>query len=912
MKRCLLVTAASIAVAMSAPVAAQDAATREAHGEAIRQAQALLEQCATATAKDDAKRLADEAERQFRVLLASGARTAETRVGLAQVLIRCQLQHTSMTAIMTVVAEAERELQTVLAAEPEHWTARFTLAQLLRNLPAMFGRGADAVREFERLLAQQGSRVDGPHYALSFMHLGDLHESAGRRSAAVAVWRRGLALFPEHPELMARLAAAGGDATPDLDWLARMAQTTSPTSDVSAAAVPAVSAAAVTASAATASAATASAATASAATASAVTASAATTSAATATAATASAVIAFAPLRVEALNQQFQETRAGTTLRRLDVYTMPGGTGEVLQALQALPGVTRVGDGAELHIRGGDAAETPVFFDGGRLAFPGRWESLQGAAMGVVDAAVLRRVYFSSGGFSARYGNALSGIVDVETEGRPAQASQRVALSMVQAGGSVRARAGERAGAWGTLSATDTRLVARLTGEAASYTLAPQSVQGSGAVTFEPLAGVELRATALAVGDRFGRTVELNGHHGAFESWSALQHVALSGRALRADARRGVSANVTASRRVGAMSFGVLDREREDRAVGWRLDADAVTAAAVRVRAGAEVLHYDAVSSGTVPTSPELAPGSPSLTVGRTTESAWHAGLYLEAEHEPLPGLAVVAGIRTDALPGESGAVVDPRIAAAFASGAWTVRVAAGVFHQGSWRARYRLPDPGQPSGTPRRAEHLVAGAERAGRLSLRIEAYMKRYDDYASAGAAAAGVAGPASVAGTSRGLDAIARWSPRSGPAGWASYSLLRGTVELENGARVPSALDVTHSLTSVVRVPVGAGWELGATARYATGKPYTPRLPGSEPGYGAVHSERVPDYQRLDGRLTRYVFGQDRRLAVIYLEMLNLLDRRNVMSYTYPADGARPVPVHTVFARRTFVLGVELQLN
>jgi hypothetical protein len=60
-----------------------------------------------------------------------------------------------------------------------------------------------------------------------------------------------------------------------------------------------------------------------------------------------------------------------------------------------------------------------------------------------------------------------------------------------------------------------------------------------------------------------------------------------------------------------------------------------------------------------------------------------------------------------------------------------------------------------------------------------------------------------------------------------------------------------------------------------------------------------------------VTRYLFGRGRS-AVAYLEMLNLLDRRNVMSYTYGDDFTTPVPVNAFFAHRTFVLGVELQFN
>jgi vitamin B12 transporter len=818
-------------------------------------AHAALETC-TAAAPTDGKAAADDAERQFRALLRTAGSNHDVRVGLAQVLIRCQLPHATVTGVMSLIGEAETVLRGVLAEDAGHWNAGFTLAMLLRNMPAMLNRGADAVREFERLIALQGERADRPNYALPFMHLGDLHEAAGRRTAAVETWRRGLALFPEHPELLARLQRAGAEAVPDTAWLR----------DVRARGTASNPAGTVT---------------------------------------EALSVIAFAPLHAEVVNHHFQEARAGTTLRRLDVYTMPGGTGEMLQALQAMPGATRAGDGAELYIRGGDPAETPVFFDGGRLAFPGRWESLQGSAMGVVDASVLRRAYFSSGGFSARYGNALSGIVDVETEGRPARAMHRYGANMVQAGTTVRAQAGERTGVWGTLSGTDTRLITQMNGEADEYSRAPQSVQGVGGAVFEPLPGIELRTTALAMADRFGRIVERNGYTGSFESSSSMQHVAVGGRALRPDGRRGASGSLTASRRSGGMRFGVLDRERSDIALGARFESEAVLSPGVRFRSGAEAQRYEARTDGRVPTSPDVAPGAPTLLLARETDAAWHAGGYVETERSYASGLSLVGGVRVDALPGLEGASIDPRIAVSYAVSNWMLRAGGGIFHQGSWRARFRMPDPSQPSGIPTRAEHLVAGVERAGELSVRAEAYVKRYGDYAAEGD------GPAITAGLNTGIDAIARWSPRTGPTGWVSWSALRSRVELASGETVPSALDVSHSVTGVVRMPLG-DFEIGTTARYATGKPFTPMTgrSGGIPVYGAIHSERLPDYQRLDARVTRYLMGPQ-RTALVYLEMLNLLDRRNVMSYSYGSNSQR-VPVHSVFAHRTFVLGFELQFN
>ncbi len=45
-----------------------------------------------------------------------------------------------------------------------------------------------------------------------------------------------------------------------------------------------------------------------------------------------------------------------------------------------------------------------------------------------------------------------------------------------------------------------------------------------------------------------------------------------------------------------------------------------------------------------------------------------------------------------------------------------------------------------------------------------------------------------------------------------------------------------------------------------------------------------------------------------VVVYIEGLNLLDRGNVMSYTYDAAYRDPRPVRTFFADRTLLLGVE----
>lgn len=804
-------------------------------------------------ANQDASRAAAErAERAFRALVTAEPKNADAHAGLGEAIARCGIPHAGMTTIMNVVGNATGALEAALALDPKHWQARFTLSMVYLNMPAFLGKTDDAIRELETLRGQQGARADRPHYGLTWLRLGDAYAKAGRKGDAAAAYAGGAKLFPANGELQRRAAEAG------------VAPLQAPEEAAAEAASP--------------------------------------------------QVYALEPLRVEAAGQQLDDARSGTSLSRLDVMTMPGGTGEMQQTLQALPGTTRAGDGADLYVRGGEPEETPIFVNGGRMAFPGRWESLSGSTMGVLDASILSRAYFSAGGFSVKYGNALSGVVDVETQAKPASARWRAGANIVSLGGNVARPLGETAGLWGTMLLTDVSLLARMQGRAHAYPDMPRSYQAVTGGSWAPTSAFELKAVALASGDESGRSISAGNWSGTFRSTGATQHGALSARWLRPDGRAGVNASATLSRRTGGYRFGVLARDRTDDAFGARIDGDLVSAGGARVRGGIEATRFAAATSGRVPLTPSVAPGAPSQTLDGSTDAATHTGAYVEAERPLAAGLLGVLGLRADRLPGVDGIALDPRAALAYTSGDWTLRAGAGVFHQGAWRRRYQLPDAGAPSGVATRARHVVLGAERGGEPSIRVEAFAKQYDEFVNDGGS-----GPAVVAGTNRGIEGIVRWQRQARLNGWLTYSLLDADLELEDGTRTSAKYDVTHSVTAVARYALTDAWEVAGTLRYATGKPFTPvvgtREPAQEgwplqPIHGSVNSERLPYYGRLDGRVTRFQKLGQRHSGVFYLEMLDLTGRRNVMSYQYDASYTERRPLESFFARRTFVIGAEVQ--
>ena len=603
------------------------------------------------------------------------------------------------------------------------------------------------------------------------------------------------------------------------------------------------------------------------------------------------------------------DSRPQASLSRLDVYTAPGGTADILQVFQMMPGVTRASEGSDLYVRGGDPAETPILVEGARLLYAGVFETLHGGVFGILDPSVLERAYFSSGGFSVRYGDALSGVVDLETDGAPTLAHARMGVNFVGGGATYRNRVGPRAGFWATARATDTSLLDALHGESDEYPVTPRSLEGAAALTLTPHRGVELKALALAEGDRSAREIDAIGWRGPFESRGRTTLALLSGRYVSASGGAGLSATASWTSRASDFSFGVLDRDRTDHRAGIRLEADLGVGTGDELRFGFETARLASLTEGHVPTTEHVAPGAPSEALDADRDATAHTGAFVEGVMRPIPSLAIVAGARADRLPGEEGITLDPRFGVALQTADWTWRLGGGTFRQGRWRVAYDLPDGGVPAGIPRRARHAAFGVEREGRPAVKVETYVKSYDRYVPEDGALEVEAGRAT------GVDALIRWAQTERWGGWIAYSFLDGELEVVDGERVSSEVDVTHSLTAVGMYTL-ASWQIGGTVRYGTGRPYTPAVGATrgdgfpEPVYGDPMSRRLPDYFRLDGRLTRFqrVGG---RLAVFYLEVLNVLDRENASAVVYDADWENPRTVGSIFDTRTLVAGVELEL-
>ena len=103
----------------------------------------------------------------------------------------------------------------------------------------------------------------------------------------------------------------------------------------------------------------------------------------------------------------------------MDVVTTAGSMGDVIAAMQTLPGTQSNADDGRLFIRGGEARETNIYIDGMKVFSPYS-RTINGIpSRGRYSPFLFKGVSFSTGGYSTAFGQALSGILDMSTIDEP-------------------------------------------------------------------------------------------------------------------------------------------------------------------------------------------------------------------------------------------------------------------------------------------------------------------------------------------------------------------------------------------------------------------------------------------------------------------------------------------------------------
>ncbi len=124
-----------------------------------------------------------------------------------------------------------------------------------------------------------------------------------------------------------------------------------------------------------------------------------------------------------------------SVLSPLDIVTTAGAAGDYIGALQTLPGTSNVAEDGRLFVRGGDASETNVFIDGQRVFQPFTATTNNIPTRGRFSSFLFKGTNFSTGGYSAEYGDALSSVLLLNTIDEPDQEKTELQFINVGIGG---------------------------------------------------------------------------------------------------------------------------------------------------------------------------------------------------------------------------------------------------------------------------------------------------------------------------------------------------------------------------------------------------------------------------------------------------------------------------------------------
>ncbi|MCB8964444.1 MAG: TonB-dependent receptor [Bacteroidales bacterium] len=128
------------------------------------------------------------------------------------------------------------------------------------------------------------------------------------------------------------------------------------------------------------------------------------------------------------------DRKRGVTLQPLDIVTTPSATGDIYGALTTLPGTAAIGEDGRLFVRGGDGYESKTFIDGLLSKKPYSSNVPDLPSRGRFSPFLFSGQTFSTGGYSAEYGQALSSALILNSNALPRESQTDISIMSVGLG----------------------------------------------------------------------------------------------------------------------------------------------------------------------------------------------------------------------------------------------------------------------------------------------------------------------------------------------------------------------------------------------------------------------------------------------------------------------------------------------
>ena len=128
---------------------------------------------------------------------------------------------------------------------------------------------------------------------------------------------------------------------------------------------------------------------------------------------------------------QFGQANGVKQMGALDVVLDGGSCGDIVSALQSLPGTQKVGEDGKLYVRGGSSEECQTYINGMHVLRPYSTTAPNSPSRGRFSPFLFKGIAFSLGGYDAEYGQALSSVLPMETTDAPVSDKLGVSASLI-------------------------------------------------------------------------------------------------------------------------------------------------------------------------------------------------------------------------------------------------------------------------------------------------------------------------------------------------------------------------------------------------------------------------------------------------------------------------------------------------
>lgn len=589
----------------------------------------------------------------------------------------------------------------------------------------------------------------------------------------------------------------------------------------------------------------------------------------------------------------------GVTLTSLDVVRTPGAAADLFWAIKSFPGLQQVDEGAGLFVRGGDVSETVISLDGAVINHPYRFESPTGGYFGTFSPFLLKGTFFSTGGFSAQFGNALSGALAMASHDLPERPAFGLGLGLAAESAYLSVPlVPEKIGFSFSGNRSNTQALFELNGCDRHFAPYPSAFDLNLNVAYKINAQHFFKLFLFGEDDRIGVEIDDPDYVQEFQGDNSNRFYHLKYQGMLGQNWL-LQANLATSRYAQVMELGALELTLADQLNQARVFLEARLFQNWQWRSGLEFNQMQTEIDGRVPIDElDLRPDAPTEPVATRYQSTRGCG-FSEIAWPTNWGFQMTAGVRAEHETISDEFVIDPRLSANLPlTSSSNISVAWGIFHQFP-EPKYYDPFVGNPNLNSARAQHFILGYSfQKNNQIFRLEGYYKKYENlllktepenYLNQGH------------GYARGIDAFAK-SNLGIFSGWISYSWLQARRRwLDLPVLAPPHFDITHNFTAVLNCDLPGNFTLGSSLRLATGKPYTPAS-------RQYHAARVPDFQKVDLSLSYLHQFFTRDMTIFYLAVSNVLNRINVFDYRYSDDYTRRTAEKSAFGRSVY-FGVAL---